>query len=45
MHGDNVNDGLEAEERDGAGMEALSCFSSQGCSSINLCWRMSSTTG
>jgi len=36
MHGDNVNDGLEAEERDGGGMEAPSCFSSHSCSSINL---------
>jgi len=36
LHGDNVNDGLEEEERDGAGMEAPSHFSSHICSSINL---------
>jgi len=36
MRGDNVNDALEAEERDSAGMEAPSCFSSHSCSSINL---------
>jgi len=36
MRGDNVNDGLEEEERDGGGMEAPSRFSSHSCSSINL---------
>jgi len=36
MSGDNVNDVLEAEERDGAGMEAPSRFSSHSCLSINL---------
>jgi len=36
MMGDNVHDGLEAEERVGAGMEAPSRFSSRSCSSINL---------
>jgi len=36
MRGDNVNDGLEAEERDGAGMEAPSRLSSHSCSRINL---------
>jgi len=36
MSGDNVNDVLEAEERDGAGMEAPSHFSSCSCPGINL---------
>jgi len=36
MREDNAYDVLEAEERDGAGMEAPCCFSSCSCSSINL---------
>jgi len=34
--GRQCNGRLEAEKRDGGGMEAPSCFSSHSCSSINL---------
>jgi len=36
MSGYNVNDALEAEERDGSGLEAPSSLSSCSCSSIHL---------